>query len=350
MVEPDESKSTVKTENREQSDERPPLVFISHDARDAELAEAFSKLLKSVSAGTLKAFRSSDRAGTEGIQYGDEWYNRLMEKFNDASDVVCLFTRRSLNRPWILFEAGVAKGKLDIPVQGIALGVPLSQVSTGPFYQFHNCQDDIEGLTGLIMQLLNRIPNTDPDQEAVILQVQAFKKSVDEILEKLGDENEGSDEAMEITESSAAKLFEEIKVMLRDMPSNLEERFSNGIGLSRSKRMRRFHPMMIEEMMNMISPKKADPYIGILVIASHIRDDIPWLYELGLEVYRASQSNRKSAAKEALSRFRNAVKFTMHGPFMEEFMMRSKEGHMIMRELEQLIEITIDRCTSVDEG
>jgi hypothetical protein len=27
-----------------------PLVFISHDARDAELAEAFSKLLKSVSA------------------------------------------------------------------------------------------------------------------------------------------------------------------------------------------------------------------------------------------------------------------------------------------------------------
>lgn len=28
-----------------------PLVFISHDGRDAELAEAFSKLLKSVSAG-----------------------------------------------------------------------------------------------------------------------------------------------------------------------------------------------------------------------------------------------------------------------------------------------------------
>ena len=28
-----------------------PLVFISHDARDAELAEAFSKLLKSVVPG-----------------------------------------------------------------------------------------------------------------------------------------------------------------------------------------------------------------------------------------------------------------------------------------------------------
>lgn len=38
-----------------------PLVFISHDGRDAALAEAFSKLLKSVSAGMIKTFRSSDR-------------------------------------------------------------------------------------------------------------------------------------------------------------------------------------------------------------------------------------------------------------------------------------------------
>src|SRR5512147_2493316 len=106
-----------------------PLVFISHDARDAELAEAFSKLLKSVSAGMIKTFRSSDRAGNEGIDFGDEWYKRLMKELQTTSDVVCLFTERSLDRPWILFEAGVAKGKLSTPVVGVALGVPLSRVS-----------------------------------------------------------------------------------------------------------------------------------------------------------------------------------------------------------------------------
>ncbi len=42
------------------------LVFISHDSRDAEFAEAFSKLLKSVSAGMLKAFRSSDKKRQRG--------------------------------------------------------------------------------------------------------------------------------------------------------------------------------------------------------------------------------------------------------------------------------------------
>ena len=111
----------------------PPLVFISHDSRDAELAEAFSKLLKSVSAGMLKSFRSSDKKRTEGIEFGDEWYKTLMAKLETASDVVCLLTERSLDRPWILYEAGVAKGKLGTPVHGIALGVPLSRVSAGPF-------------------------------------------------------------------------------------------------------------------------------------------------------------------------------------------------------------------------
>ena len=76
-----------------------PLVFISHDGRDGELAEAFSKLLKSVSAGMIKTFRSSDKKGTEGIDFGDEWYKRLMAKLQSTSDVVCLFTERSLNRP-----------------------------------------------------------------------------------------------------------------------------------------------------------------------------------------------------------------------------------------------------------
>ncbi|MGH8538698.1 MAG: hypothetical protein ACREXM_20220 [Gammaproteobacteria bacterium] len=50
-----------------------PLVFISHDSRDADLAEAFGNLLTDASGGILKSFRSSDRKGTAGIEYGQEW-------------------------------------------------------------------------------------------------------------------------------------------------------------------------------------------------------------------------------------------------------------------------------------
>ena len=108
------------------------LVFISHDSRDADLAEAFANLLSDVSAGTLKSFRSSDKKGTSGIEFGTEWYKAIMSQLGDATDVVALLTHHSIDRPWILYEAGVAKGKLDTNVLGIAVGVALDKVSSGP--------------------------------------------------------------------------------------------------------------------------------------------------------------------------------------------------------------------------
>ena len=152
MSESDKSKASPEADLLASSASN-PLVFISHDARHAELAEAFSKLLKSVSAGMIKTFRPSDKKGTEGIDFGEEWYKRLMVQLQSTSDVVCLFTERSLDRPWILFEAGVAKGKMNTPVVGVALGVPLSRVSTGPFYQFMNMDDSEGDLTKLVNQL-----------------------------------------------------------------------------------------------------------------------------------------------------------------------------------------------------
>ncbi|MFM2397867.1 MAG: hypothetical protein RL341_24, partial [Pseudomonadota bacterium] len=153
----------VKNDGDEQQLHRSKaLVFVSHDSRDAEIAEAFSRLLSSVSAGVLKSFRSSDKKGNQGIEYGIEWYPEIMKKLGTASDVVCLLTPNSMNRPWILFEAGVAKGKLDTPVHGIALGIPLSSAATGPFAQFQNLDDDEDSLTGLVMQLVGRIPNAEP--------------------------------------------------------------------------------------------------------------------------------------------------------------------------------------------
>ena len=57
-----------------------PLVFISHDTRDSILAEEFSSLLNNASAGALKSFRSSDKKGTQGIEYGLDWYPAIMAR------------------------------------------------------------------------------------------------------------------------------------------------------------------------------------------------------------------------------------------------------------------------------
>lgn len=73
------------------------LVFISHDSRDADLAESFANLLSDVSGGTLKSFRSSDKKGTSGIEFGTEWYSAIMSQLGDATDVVALLTQHSVD-------------------------------------------------------------------------------------------------------------------------------------------------------------------------------------------------------------------------------------------------------------
>lgn len=156
------------------ADVRPPYVFVSHDSRDADLAGAFSRLLTNVSHGLLKTFLSSERSTNQGIEYGAEWYPRIVSELSVATDVVCLLTRRSLRRPWILFEAGYAKAR-NAKVHGIAIGIPLAEVNgTGPFGNFQNCNDSEESLIGLVTQLLSRIPDSTPHAETVCSHVREF--------------------------------------------------------------------------------------------------------------------------------------------------------------------------------
>ena len=312
-----------------------PLIFISHDSRDAELAEIFSKLLSSVSAGVLKSFRSSDSKGSQGIEYGAEWYPTLLAKLNAASDIVCLLTPRSLDRPWILFEAGVAKGKLNTPVHGIALGIPLGRAHTGPFAQFQNCEDNEDALTKLVIQLLNRIPNSEPDKDAIQMQVKSFKQKATEILTKLGDAKDPKQDKAVVDETSVAKLFEEVKIMFQDLPSRLESRISDSIDPIRRGKMRRFDPMLFDDMMH-ITEKSDDP-LGLLLIAGFFRDDIPWLYEIVMDTYRTIRTGDTVEIEKAMMNFRRVMEFIRHGPPMEMFM-DSKEGHMMLRESMRMID------------
>ncbi len=323
------------------SPQKLPLIFISHDNRDAELAEAFSKLLSIVSCGVLKSFRSSDRKGSQGIEYGLEWYPELMKKLNDASDVVCLLTQRSLDRPWILYEAGVAKGRLDTSVYGITLGIPLSRANNGPFAQFQNSDDEEESLTKLVMQLVRHIPNSEPDHDAIQMQVKAFKQKTSEILKKLGDTKEKKEDKGVVDETSVAKLFEEVKLMFKDLPSRVENRLTDAIDPIRRRRSRRFSPMMMDELMHM-SEVSRDP-IGILMVTSMFRDDLPWLHELGQEVYRAIKSGDRNEIDRTIQVLRRTSEMMMHGPFMEEFGIGGKESFIML----DMLMGTIERLTQV---
>lgn len=314
-----------------------PLVFISHDARDADLAEAFGKLLKSVSAGMIKTFRSSDKKGSEGVDFGEEWYKRLMAMLQTTSDVVCLFTERSLDRPWILFEAGVAKGKLGTPVIGVAVGVPLSRISTGPFYQFQNMDDSEPDLAKLVNQLARRVPGLELDSDVVKVQVAAFKATEAEILKKTRTPTGREEKQDLIEEGPVAKLVEEMKAL----PSRVAERLAESEMPPFRRLRRRFHPMMIDALMH-ITGESGDP-VSILMAASFVRDDLPWLYELTMEVYRAVKSGDSTLIESENTRLRRFSEVMMHGPLMEEFGFVDKDSFMMAREFPRMLQRLLDR-------
>ncbi len=311
-----------------------PLVFISHDTRDAELAEAFSNLLKSVSAGVLKSFRTSDRRGNQGIEYGIEWYPEIIKNIQSASDVVCLLTERSVNRPWILFEAGMAKGKLDTPILGVALGIELKSASTGPFAQFQNCADDDESLTKLVFQLVNRIPGSEPDGDTIRFQVGKFKSSIEAILKSLAVPTTQAASAkrqkLDEIENSSAKLFEEIKIMFQDLPSRIERNEVSRTG----KRRRRFHPGMVEDLM--FGAKR--PVLGVRVGLSLLRDVLPWVYDEGNALLSKLQAAKTPAArKRIIAEFEELLMISTRNPYIEKYMIDSEEDYRLFRELPRMI-------------
>jgi hypothetical protein len=333
MTESDKSRASNEAELLPSTSSN-PLVFISHDSRDAELAEAFSKLIKSFSAGMIKTFRSSDKKGTEGIDFGEEWYKRLMTQLQSTSDVVCLFTERSLDRPWILFEAGVAKGKLNTPVIGVALGVPLGRMSSGPFYQFMNMDDSEGDLTKLVNQLARRVPNLELDNDVVKNQVATFKTTEAALLEKLTSSSAKAETKEEVDESTYAKLAEEMKAL----PSRVAERLAESGDPFSRRRMRRFSPMMFEKILHMTGAVDPGDPVAILMAASMFRDDLPWLYELAMEVYRAVKAKNVEAIEREMNKLHRFTEIMMHGPLMEDFGMGSKEVYIVAMEFPKMLE------------
>jgi hypothetical protein len=310
-----------------------PLVFISHDSRDADLAEAFDHLLTDASGGVIQTFNSSDQTGRAGIDYGEDWFSKITKVLTDASDVVALLTPNSVGRPWILFEAGFAVGQRGTKVYGLALGVPFAKATSGPFARFQNCDAKEETITAVVLDLIQRNPNARPREEAVRRQVKAFLGDIDPLLKQRA-QVDAKPEEMDAT--AAAKLFEEVKVMFRDLPARVESLLREH-GMTR--RRRQFHPMMLEELFHLARAESGENLgVAWLFIASSLRDEIPWLSEVSLQLHRAYRSGDTQQIEAAQGDIRDLLRLTRHSRLFMRETPGDGEAYMFLRHLPEMLE------------
>jgi hypothetical protein len=106
--------------------------------------------------------------------------------------------------------------------------------------------------------------------------------------------------------------------------------------------------MMMEEVLMMARHGmggRFDPASAWLMFISMFRDQCPWLYELGTEVYRALRAGHPKTARLAMRRIQDMVEVAMHGPLGEE-MFPDREMFMMFRHMPEIF----DHFLSVPEG
>jgi hypothetical protein len=90
---------------------------------------------------------------------------------------------------------------------------------------------------------------------------------------------------------------------------------------------------MIHEMMHMGSQKTA-----VLFAASLFRDLAPWVYEAGLEAYRALKAGHAEESSEAVAEFRQLADMMTRGPWAREMYGRgNREAFMLLEEIPMML-------------
>lgn len=137
---------------------------------------------------------------------------------------------------------------------------------------------------------------------------------------------------------ASSKTFEEMRTMIEQLPSKIEDRLDPDF---RRKR-RRFHPMMIEELLH-FEMKEEDPNHVFLMMISLFKDDFPWIYEIGLETYRGLKSSKSKAEKtKLLESFERTFEIVRH-PMMREFYGKSEDMYMLSKEIPRYLHRYYDR-------
>ena len=93
-----------------------------------------------------------------------------------------------------------------------------------------------------------------------------------------------------------------------------------------------------------------DSSLGFLIVVSLYKEEIPWLYEIGLETYRVLKESKNKNSKEkekAIYTFHRAVEMLGH-PMMREFYGESNEAYMLMKDSRHLLIRFIERYLSME--
>lgn len=267
------------------------------------------------------------------IAAGERWADAIAKELEASNFGILCVTRDNLASPWIVFEAGsLAKSLSSSRVIPLLLDLEFSEIG-GPLAQFQAKKVEEEDVGEAIQSMNRAAPQPIQDSRA--------KQLFDALWPDLSKKLEAIPAAKEPSKPSRSQhqILEELVATVRSLEGRMREvaEMASSPRSGRARRFSRMHPMMLHEMAHITGAKPGDPLL-LLMLTSLFREEIPWLYELAMEAYRAAKSGNQAEAKECSDRFRRASVFLMEGPFGEEFGVDPRMLHYALREMGHLFQ------------
>jgi len=280
-------------------------IFISWSGERSEaLAKALREWLPLVLHYVEPWLSQSD------IQAGERWSIEIAKELENSRFGVICVTRENLNSPWILFESGaLAKSMQDGRVIPLLLDLDMKEIS-GPLAQFQAKKAENTGMRELIDSLNKAAPNPVPDAQLDRL-FSALWPDLERQITSVPKVNLPTKAIR-----PQGEILEELVSSVRTVEMRFRDVIDDDVFL-RKRRRKRFHPMMMHDLMYRIAEGPRDP-VRILIFASLLRDEAPWVYELAVDAYRALTSGPRKDRRQVVRRFLEAFELLQRGPYLEE--------------------------------
>ncbi|MCL2593332.1 MAG: toll/interleukin-1 receptor domain-containing protein [Defluviitaleaceae bacterium] len=293
-------------------------VFISWSGEGSKkIAETLKKWIKNV-IQSIEPFVSS-----EDIQTGERWSENIARELKDSNFGILCVTKDNFKAPWLLFEAGALSKEIDNKsfVVPLLFGIKPSDLSKSPLLQFQSISFSKDEIRKLMNTLNDANGKTVDNLDEVFEKwYPDLEKDLDNIISSNHNENENVDK--DIVENTSSVL-EEILSLSRDNQKLL--RNSGGFAVEEFEKIFKKFDRVFEQ-----SDKNTDPKFfydlllfsdrdnkkiityNFLIAVSFLKEDFPWIYDLGKGLFDILSSNKSLKQKvEAIKNFQNMLEYSL---------------------------------------
>lgn len=265
------------------------------------------------------------------ISAGERWGLEVAKELDDSTFGVTCITSENLIAPWLLFEAGaLAKSMQEGRVVPLLLDIDFREIS-GPLAQFQAKKVERGGIWDTVCAI-NKISSAPVAEGRLNSLFEAlwpdFEKQVLEIPKK--------ENASKPTRPQG-EVLEELVSGVRNLDVRFRDMMDEEPSVRRYPRSK-IRSVMIDEIIHKFMSDKTDP-VAILIATSVFKDEFPWIYELGSELYRSMSSQRGSRVRLAQENLIKGIEVVRRGPFMEGPGVDRRAMHFLLTELERLPDV-----------